>query len=822
MLSYFELISHPDRTLKTHLDSCNGLSQKMLAMKFIANAFYDKSLLERMRHILVYFHDFGKATDFFQLKIIEATEKNTENADFKTEMAAYRSHFNHVVKKKLQAELRNHGNKQDVLGHHAKLGAYMALSGFKSEDIILELIVLKIIRRHHGFLTNFIENMNRSPQILLGASDLEIMDIQISKTAFDAYQPILTPQQLTISAEDWVSIRKRFRRFNEATVRNQLRVKRDIRYFFLQHFLFSLLLSADKGDMMLKDADKLRFIQPKRQLPLDLVDAYKAYKFNAETRKPIDIQRETAYQHIAKNADKYADKSFFSITLPTGLGKTFAAYNAAILLQKKVAGQTGVMPRIVYALPFTSIIDQNCAIFEDILKFHPDTDTHWLTKNHYLSPYKDSYPEQELLADEKEYVAEGWEHEVIVTTFVQFLEGIFTNQNRALRKFHNMTNAIFILDEVQAIPTKYYPAIELVMKSMATFFNTKFVFVTATQPVFFKEPAEILELTDPTFELTRQYFTDLNRIEIDQSLLKARDYKPIEMNDFMDILIQDIENQRDKSFLIIVNTIAQSQTVYKKLAARFGDKNLLYLSSSILPMQRLAVIDTIKKAKICPIVVSTQVVEAGVDIDMDVVYRDFAPIDSINQSAGRCNRNQVKAAGPVKLYHLGRCGRIYDPILMNITQAVLQKYPDKIAERDLFQLNSEYAHSVRKKSTEKRNDSQELIEAMYALQLEDIAEKFKLIPEEYRHYDVFVPCDETAVALWQQYLETVKIENPFEKKRKVKALKPQLLQYVTRFPKNKYDPPKTQFDKWVIYESNWDVYYDLKTGFKADSSHDFI
>ena len=108
------------------------------------------------------------------------------------------------------------------------------------------------------------------------------------------------------------------------------------------------------------------------------------------------------------------------------------------------------------------------------------------------------------------------------------------------------------------------------------------------------------------------------------------------------------------------------------------------------------------------------------------------------------------------------------------------------------------------------------------IELEDIAEKFKLIPEEYRHYDVFVPCDETAVALWQQYLETVKIENPFEKKRKVKALKPQLLQYVTRFPKNKYDPPKTQFDKWVIYESNWDVYYDLKTGFKADSSHDFI
>jgi CRISPR-associated endonuclease/helicase Cas3 len=820
MLYSFELISHSDRTLRTHLEGCNAISAKILAMKFIANTFFEPSLLEKMRHTLVYFHDFGKATDFFQFRIIKAIEKESKNPTFKQDVADYIRFFNETKRQELMDLFKKRAVQEQPLTQHAKLGSYFALTCFKNEDIILELIVLKIIRRHHGYLTNFFKSAaNSTPQIeLSNAGELDILDRQVDALAFEAYQNILPPP-FKVQKADWTALKKRFSKdFDAFHIKKLLKAKRDIRYFFVQHYLFSLLLSADKGDMML---DSAVLIKENQLLPLELISSHKAEIFKDETPKPIDNQRNAAYQDIDKNAHLYSEKSFFSITLPTGLGKTFAAYNAAIILQHAFARQTnGVVPRVVYTLPFTSVIDQNGAILETIFTNNAKTNVSWLTKNHYLSKYNDHFDEYELKNDESEYLTDGWEHDVIVTTFVQFLESIFTNKNRALRKFHNMTNAVFILDEVQAIPPKYYKAIELVMRQMAIFFNTKFIFVTATQPLFFKNNADIIELTDPTLHATRHYFEALNRIEIDQSLLKTSNYSAMEAGDFLEILIQDIDNQLDKSFLIIVNTIAQSQWLYKKLADCLDmDKHeLLYLSSSILPFSRLKVIELIKTPTVekRKIVVSTQVVEAGVDIDLDIVYRDFAPIDSLNQSAGRCNRNHLKGRGTVKLFHLGKSQYIYDKLLMDITKQILENYNVIIAENQLFNLNLAYSKAVRASITEKIADSDQLIEAMYQLDLEDIENKFKLIKEDCRHHDVFIPCNAEAQKTWATYKACGKIEDAFERKRAVKKIKPDLLKYVTRFPKKDYTPPKEQADAFLIYEANWDTYYNLTLGFTTN------
>jgi CRISPR-associated endonuclease/helicase Cas3 len=820
-----------------HLDSCDEISKKLLAMKFIANPFFETSFLEKMRQILVYFHDFGKATDYFQLKIIEATEKNTENDKFKKkrEIAEYIQDFKRLKKRIVQADQR--GADEDRLTQHAKLGAYFALTCFKETDPILDGILIRIIRRHHGYLTNFLMSLSWNPQIGLDEDESELLERQVACTAFEAYQQIL-PEGLTVRREDWAILKKRFLEdFRTMPLQEKLSQQPDIRYFFLQHLMFSLLLSADKGDMMLKGEEKIKLLREKQPLPLNLIDLHKRRAFGGKPSQPIDAQRESAYQAVAENAKKYGKASFFSITLPTGLGKTLTAYNAAILLQQAFIEQTktdarpqGVVPRIVYTLPFTSIIDQNCAIFKEILDDHPDTSTTWLTKNHYLSAYNEQYAleaqsdeaevETALAVSEAEYLAEGWEQEVIVTTFIQFLEGIFTNKNRDLRKFHNMTNAIFILDEVQAIPTKYYGAIEFVMRNMAAFFNTKFIFVTATQPILFKKQADIIELTDPTFRRTRQFFEDeqLNRMDIDQTLLKASDYGAMEEQDFIQILIQDIENQPDKSFLIIVNTIAQSQWIYNTLEKRLNleDNQLLYLSSSILPFKRLEVIEAIKaKGGKRKIVVSTQVVEAGVDIDLDRVYRDFAPIDSINQSAGRCNRNKLKGRGIVKLFHLGKCQYVYrDTSLLEITKRILKSRPAFIAENQLFELNNEYAQAVRAGNTDLKNDSDKLIKAMQQLQLEDVAAAFTLIPDDNRFLDVFVPCEAAAEAIWKEYEACRKIENPFLRKDALKAIQPKLLQYVTRFPKKKYTIPTGEEKAFLIYGRNWKSFYDLILGFE--------
>lgn len=829
-LSSFDLLSHPDRTLARHLQGCNQVSELTLQFKYISDTFYPKSKLEDIRKLLVYFHDFGKGTDFFQHKIIEATEKK-DNTEFKNAHQAYLDFF--AQNKAFEIGELLHQN--DRLSNHAKLGAYLVQGSEALEETLIAAIVLRVIRRHHGYLTNFAFSSDQRPQIALDENyDIPEMELQLQHFNVELYQRILAAEGIALNLDKWSEIRDEYKKnLKVRKLEMQLNKEKDLRYFFLQHFLFSLLLAADKGDMMIGlSADKSFYIKENRLLPQQLVDAYKENLFAGKTPKPIDILREDAYRAIAQNAAQHADKSFFSLTLPTGLGKTFAAYNAAIQLQNSFPAQyEGCKPRIIYCLPFTSIIDQNALILQEMIRGYtgggPATlDESWLATHHYLSTYNDRYDVQQLKNDEGEYLTAGWEQEIIVTTFVQLLESIFTNQNRALRKFHNMANAIFVLDEVQSIPPKYFEAIEAAFRKMAEYFGAKFIFVTATQPFLFKDPDAITELTDTSRIKTQQYFYEMNRIDLDQSLLKGNDYKPREIEDWINIFSEDIESNPDKSFLIICNTVAQSQQVYQKLQQENNSNTVdfLYLSSSLLPRIRRCLIHKIKRNIRFgkrQIIVSTQVVEAGVDIDLDIVYRDFAPIDSINQSAGRCNRNGVRGKGSVKLFHSGKDKHIYDATLRNVTEQVLRKYPNIIEEKLLYDLNLDYADAVRKSVANNADASQKLIKAMQELQLEDVVSSFKLIEQDLRHFNVFIPYNNKAKAVWAKYIACFKLTD-FERKRAIKKVQPMLLQFVTRFPKKYYDPPSDQKDRFLIYEENWERDYELLSGFRVPKNSDIF
>jgi CRISPR-associated endonuclease/helicase Cas3 len=825
MSSSFNLISHTDRTLAEHLSSCDIISKKLLGYKFIASSFFAKDELQELRRLLVYFHDFGKGTDFFQYRIIEAAEKE-ENDEFLQAHNDYIRDFKIHRYKKAGEKLR----VNDHLGHHAKLGAYFLFSNFSHKNAIIEYIMLKVISRHHGNLTDFAESHNnKTPQIALTTYDEEVLDVQISHLNFDLYQKILEDNGYKISISQWEPIKSIFKSSRKVNnTKQQLYRESTYRYFFLQHYLFSLLLSADKGDMMIaKESDKNIYIKPNRCIPTDIISYYKSLSFKSDLKKPIDYYREVAYQDIQSNSVKLAKSNFFSITLPTGLGKTLSAYNAAITLQHQFYNQTeGFVPRIIYCLPFTSIIDQNSQIMAEIFdlfsRFKPGTvDVSWIAKNHYLSRYNERYDQQELINDEGEYLTEGWEQEVIITTFVQLLESILTNKNRALRKFHNMTNAIIVLDEVQNIPPKYYEAIETVFKQMAHYFNTKFLFVTATQPLLFENGDDVIELTDPLKVKTRGYFETLERIELDQSILVENNYEEMDIDELIEIFQTDIEDNPDKSFLIISNTIAHSQYIFNKLSALNNESTcFIYLSGSILPRRRKKLINVIKgniRRKTRQIIVSTQVVEAGVDIDLDIVYRDLAPLDCINQSAGRCNRNGIKGKGTVKLFNSGKAKKIYDDVLLDITIKVLSSYPNSIDESSLYELNLAFAEGVRSKVSENSDASHTIKEAMQKLELETIASEFKLIKEENYAYNVYIPYNKHAVKIWNQYIDSFNIQDVFERKRVVKKIKPQLLQYVTRFPKSTYQPTQSlQSEAFIVDEPLWEDYYDLYRGFKIN------
>ncbi|MEM8527550.1 MAG: CRISPR-associated helicase Cas3' [Bacteroidota bacterium] len=810
--SSFELLSHPDRTLKEHLDSCYFIGNQVLKQKTISPDLLPKSEIEKLFKQLVYFHDFGKSTDFFQYKITEATRK--QNPDFILQHQSYFDFFE-TYKKKNAARLLE---EDDALGRHSLVGAYFQLARNKRENIIEDLILYRVIKKHHGNLTNFYIHDGKDEFLLEGFRS-ERLHQQLAHLPFELYQKIL-PSEFIVEQQDWESVKQQFSnpRFG-GRVFKRLKKEKTLRYFFLQHYLFSLLLSADKGDVKL---DNKEVVQPTQVFSRNIVSEYKRIAFEKSEKKAIDEVREAAYQDIAKNVQRFKDHHFFSITLPTGMGKTFSAYNAAIQLQNLSQGT----PRIVYCLPFTSIIDQNVKVLSDIFEKN-NVDLTRISKNHHLSNPNTKSDKYELSEQEGEYLTDGWEYDFIVTTFVQLTEGIFSNKNRLLRKFHNLTDSVIILDEVQNIPAKYYEAIEQTFQKMAAYFDTKFLFVTATQPLLMPN-TEVVELTDVERVKTRAYFENLNRIQLDKSLLPIKD--KVEISDWFSIFEADLDENEDKSFLFILNTVASSQELFEYLSSyQNEDCYVFYLSSSILPCFRKDIIDRIKKDDgKRKIVVSTQVVEAGVDIDLDIVYRDFAPLDSINQSAGRCNRNGLKGKGIVKLFNTGKSKLIYDSILLDITKEILESYDDLIEESKLYDLNITYFEAVKNRIQTDNQVSQQLIECMERLQLEDFNEQFKLIDKTYPVYNVFVPFELDEVThlddyqyptqsspkeIWKQYLDGMQIEDRFERKQVIKKMRAELMQYVTKIPQSKYEPPDEKEDNAIIYDANWARQYSLERGY---------
>ena len=247
----------------------------------------------------------------------------------------------------------------------------------------------------------------------------------------------------------------------------------------------------------------------------------------------------------------------------------------------------------------------------------------------------------------------------------------------------------------------------------------------------------------------------MNRIELDISLWKEGEKS---WEELYPIFQNAVNSERKKSFLFIVNKVKESQELYAFLKKNNPGAKKIYLSAAILPEKRKHLIKIIKEhssSDSCEqlLVVATQVVEAGVDIDFDIVYRDFAPIDCINQSAGRCNRNGIKGLGQVRLFASTKgSSNVYDGTLMNISKRVLVQQTMKgldniIPESAFFDLNERYACEIYKGIAEE-SDHSKLIGSMKHLQFADVAKNFKLIDSNLNRYSVFIDCDNQSHEIW--------------------------------------------------------------------------
>lgn len=323
---------------------------------------------------------------------------------------------------------------------------------------------------------------------------------------------------------------------------------------------------------------------------------------------------------------------FFSLTVPTGGGKTLSsmafALEHAIHYNKK---------RIIVAIPYTSIIEQTAKIFKygtdneleiEIRKRNGDV---LFGEDQVVEHHSDLDPREET--SRNRLACENWDAPIIVTTNVQLFESLFANKPFACRKLHNIVNSVIILDEVQLLPPEYLKPLLSVLRGLVEYFGVSVVMMTATQPAFegrIGRPPNLvqgLENVRPIVEDPESLTKQFNRVELH---LPKELTKLIEWEEVRDELL------RHEQVLCIVNSRKDCRDLYNLMP-----EGTIHLSALMCGEERSVVISDIKEKlrKGEPVrVISTQLVEAGVDIDFPVVYRALSGFDSIAQAAGRCNR----------------------------------------------------------------------------------------------------------------------------------------------------------------------------------------
>jgi CRISPR-associated endonuclease/helicase Cas3 len=330
--------------------------------------------------------------------------------------------------------------------------------------------------------------------------------------------------------------------------------------------------------------------------------------------------------------------------------------------------------------------------------------------------------------------------------------------------------------------------------------------VTATEPLIF-DKNEIKPLLNSEF-----YFNSMDRLTLIPDLSHTTTIQE---------LYDSIDFNNNKTYLFIMNTISSAQALYQLIQNNEQIKST-YLSTHITPIERLIRINEIKQGYY-QAVVSTQLVEAGVDIDFDVVIRDIAPLDSINQAAGRCNRNNHKK-GEVRVVKListsGKkyAASIYDPVLLDITERILSAKIE-IKEHEFLSLVEQYYQETKDKTGQSK--SKEILEAVQKLRYDSednqsIAD-FKLIQEDYHKVDVFVQIDNHAVSVWDSYIQLREKDDLFERKLAFDAIKGEFYQYVIAIPASASTMLEPYGDLRLVSYSSLNEFYDSKTGFMTNT-----
>ncbi|MBK6608178.1 MAG: CRISPR-associated helicase Cas3' [Leptospiraceae bacterium] len=376
------------------------------------------------------------------------------------------------------------------------------------------------------------------------------------------------------------------------------------------------------------------------------------------------------------------------------------------------------LKRIIIVLPYTNIIDQTSKELKEI--FGND-----VVLEHHSGVSENE--DDELKYDPKKLATENWDYPIIVTTTVQFFESIFSNRPSKCRKLHNIADSVVIFDEVQTLPKESIKPTLRMIYDIQKVFNTSFLFCTATMPAFQKKKGigSGLDDIEPLIKDTFTLFEKTKRVEYSF----VNELEEIDQ----DNLIQRIGNS-SHSVLIIFNSKKDALNIFRAIERYEWDK-IFHLSTSMCAHHRKAILAEIKEclsAGMRILTVSTQLVEAGVDFDFPIVYRAIAPLDSIIQAAGRCNRegklkdeNGNPLLGKVFVFRMANMGMPYDSAYKTATEFTVTYLKDKKDRLSSPEIYTEYYRTLLNLFL--NEDKANIDESRKNLEFKNVAERYKII-----------------------------------------------------------------------------------------------
>lgn len=717
-ISSFKLISHtePNRKLIVHLAEVYNKAKKRLDELDINFELLSlsQSDFEKLLQITVYCHDFGKSSTFFQEKL---------QKEFLTQKA-------------------EHGLISAFFGY------FIAVELF-SFDKRVSNFVFMAIRYHHLDLDNA-EAMQTVDKLAI-QNVLKIFEgVKKNSPEVDAiYHHFLGFNELINNFE--IFLINNFPKNEIEYLVNFFRhrdnyQKNDIFAFML---LFSLLIYADKEDAIFRD----RVIEKIQNqcIKSNKVEEFKSEYFKTRDKTPLDTVREKIYQSIVNEFDTAKENKVFFIKLPTGAGKTLLLYRLAMQLKEEQNYQ-----KVFYLLPFITLIEQNADILKELLDFMDinSNDNRIFLEKHSLSgEFLADGSSEEYDIDKKQFLLDTLDSEFVVTSFHQLFYGIFKRKNALFKRFHQFSNSIILIDEVQLIPLQLMYPVAQFLKFMSEIFNCKIIVASATFPNIKKE----ILANSYTFNSIDTILTPEENVEFFNRYAIAID---LAESYTLDKLFEKIDEKlhTQKELLFRVNTVNTANTIYEYLTNKnssYKKENIFLLTSAIAPINRQKIIKAIKSNSskgIRQIVVATQLIQAGVDISLEDGFEELAPLDLIVQSMGRRNRSAEKSAlGKADIIKIKNDKnfeghKIYNEFDIEQTYKILNKF-QTLTEQQIYTeglLDSYYNAQVEIKT----------IDAHFQkLNFSDIDKEFVLIANAPLSFSFFLPLDENAQILWGKLVD---------------------------------------------------------------------